>query len=167
MLCNGTSHYIEGGGGPDQAALNVLLNMKPYKEITNFAMSEDGYAAQLGTTGPQIAGKYGSRLLEKSPILIDNTVCTSKGIPFAMVHQYQYTPEYLICNFANFDRFYFIDGNNEYMRDHYANHKNKKTKVSAPFDYEEILPYEWVYYQNLDHIKMLEAFCETNKIKLI
>lgn len=86
---------------------------------------------------------------------------------FAMVHQYQYTPEYLVCNFANFDRFYFIDGNNEYMRDHYANHKNKKTKVSAPFDYEEILPYEWVYYQNLDHIKMLEAFCETNKIKLI
>ena len=94
MLCNGTSHYIEGGGGPDQAALNILLNMKQYKEITNFAMSEDGYAAQLGTTGPQIAGKYGDKLLEKSPILVDNTVCTSKGIPFAMVHQYDRVPEW-------------------------------------------------------------------------
>jgi hypothetical protein len=94
MLCNSTKHYIEGGGGPDQAALNVLLNMKPYKEITNFAMSEDGYAAQLGTTGPQIAGKYGSRLLEKSPILVDNTVCTSTGVPFAMVHQYDRVPEW-------------------------------------------------------------------------
>ena len=39
MLCNGTQHFIEGGGGPDQAALNVLLNMKSYKDITNFAKS--------------------------------------------------------------------------------------------------------------------------------
>jgi hypothetical protein len=94
MLCQGTSHYIEGGGGPDQAALNVLLNMKSYKDITNFAMSEDGYAAQLGTTGPQIADKYGSKLVEKSPILIDDKICTSKGIPFAMVHQYDRVPEW-------------------------------------------------------------------------
>jgi hypothetical protein len=94
MLCNGTSHNIEGGGGPDQAALNVLLNMKHYKDITNFAQSEDGYAAQLGTTGPQIAGKYADRLLEKSPILVDNRVCTSKGVPFAMVHQYDRVPEW-------------------------------------------------------------------------
>ena len=94
MLCNGTSHYTEGGGGPDQAALNILLNMKPYKDITNFAMSDDGYAAQLGTTGPQIAGKYGSKLVDKSPILVDNTVCTSDGTPFAIVHQYDRVPEW-------------------------------------------------------------------------
>ena len=95
LLCNAaTSHYIEGGGGPDQAALNVLLNMKPYKDITKFSMSEDGWAAQLGTTGPQIAGKYGDRLVEKSPILVDNTVCTSSGQPFAIVHQYDRVPEW-------------------------------------------------------------------------
>ena len=95
LLCNSaTSHYIEGGGGPDQAALNVLLNMKPYKDITKFSMSEDGWAAQLGTTGPQIAGKYSDRLLEKSPILVDNTVCTSNGTPFALVHQYDRVPEW-------------------------------------------------------------------------
>jgi len=92
LLCNGTSHYIEGGGGPDQAALNVLLNMKTYKDVTNFAMSEDGWAAQLGTTGPQIQGKYGDKLVENVPILVDNTVCTSKGEPFALVHQYDRTP---------------------------------------------------------------------------
>jgi len=94
MLCNSTSHYTEGGGGPDQAALNILLNMKSYKDITNFAMSDDGYAAQLGTTGPQIAGKYGSKLVDKSPILVDNTVCTSDGTPFAIVHQYDRVPEW-------------------------------------------------------------------------
>ena len=94
MLCNGTQHRIEGGGGPDQAALNVLLNMKSYRDITNFATSESGYAAQLGTTGPQITGKYGDKLLEKNPILVDNTICTSEGKPFCLVHQYDRVPEW-------------------------------------------------------------------------
>jgi len=94
MLCNSTNHWIDGGGGPDQAALNVLLNMKPYKDITNFAMSEDGYAAQLGTTGPQVAGKYADKLVEKSPILLDNMICTSDGKPFSIVHQYDRVPEW-------------------------------------------------------------------------
>ncbi len=93
LLCNGTSHQVDGGGGPDQAALNVLLNMKTYRDMTNFATSEDGWAAQLGTTGPQIAGKYGDKLVEKTPIIVDNIVCTSKGSPFALVHQYDRVPE--------------------------------------------------------------------------
>jgi len=94
MLCNGTSHFIEGGGGPDQAALNVLLNLKPYKDITNFAGSDDGYAAQLGTTGPQIYGKYGTKLVDKSPIILDNMICTSDKKPFSIVHQYDRVPEW-------------------------------------------------------------------------
>ena len=94
LLCNGTSHQVDGGGGPDQAALNVLLNMKAYADITNFAPSESGWAAQLGTTGPQIADKYADRLVEKSPIMIDNVVCTSQGIPFALVHQYDRVPDW-------------------------------------------------------------------------
>jgi len=92
LLCNGSNPFIEGGGGPDQAALNVLLQLEPYKSITNFAMSEDGYAAQLGTTGPQIQGKYGDRVVEKTPILVDNMVCTSNGQVFSLVHQYDRVP---------------------------------------------------------------------------
>lgn len=88
MLCNGTLHQIEGGGGPDQAALNVLLNMKPYKDITRFTMSEEGWAAQLGTTGPQVLSKYSNKLVEKTPILVDDTVCTNEGKVFTLVHQY-------------------------------------------------------------------------------
>jgi len=94
MLCNGTQHFIEGGGGPDQAALNVLLNMKSYKDITNFAKSEDGWAAQLGTTGPQIAHQYGDKIVEPNPILEGDMVCTSNGTPFALVHQYDRVPEW-------------------------------------------------------------------------
>ncbi len=93
-MCNGTSHFTEGGGGPDQAAVNILLNMKPYRDITRFTASEEGWAAQLGTTGPHIVGKYADKLVEKTPILVDNTVCTSDGTPFVMVHQYDRVPEW-------------------------------------------------------------------------
>jgi hypothetical protein len=85
---------------------------------------------------------------------------------FGMIHQYQYKPEIVIAHFANFERFYFVSPEGDRMQEWFINHKPKKTKASAPWDYEEILPYEWVYYQNLDHIKMLEAFCESNNIKL-
>lgn len=94
MLCNGTNHFIEGGGGPDQAALNVLLNLSPYKDITNFSNSDAGYAAQLGTTGPQIFGKYGTKLVDKCPIILDNMICTSDKIPFSIIHQYDRVPEW-------------------------------------------------------------------------
>lgn len=94
LMCNGTQRYIEGGGGPDQAALNIILNMKPYKDITRFTMSEEGWAAQLGTTGPQIKGKYGHLLVENRPEFskIKGLVTTSTGEPFALVHQYDRVP---------------------------------------------------------------------------
>lgn len=94
LSCGGAPANVPGGGGPDQAALNVLLDMQPYKDITNFAMSEDGYAAQLGTTGPQISAKYGRYLVEPTPILVGDLVCTSSGKPFALVHQYDRVPEW-------------------------------------------------------------------------
>jgi len=86
---------------------------------------------------------------------------------FGLINKYEYVPEIVICNFANFERFYFVSPNAEYMQDWYINYSSKKTKVTAPWNYQEILPYEWVYYQNLDHIKMLETFCNSQGIKLI
>lgn len=86
---------------------------------------------------------------------------------FGMINQYNYIPKTVICNFANFERFYFVDENSTHMRDWYINYSPKVTKAHAPWNYQEILPYEWVYYQNLDHIKMLEVFCKSNNINLI
>lgn len=86
---------------------------------------------------------------------------------FGLINQYKYLPKILICNFANFERFYFVDSEAQYLRDWYINYSPKVTKAKAPWNYEEILPYEWVYYQNLDHIKMLETFCDAAGIKLI
>lgn len=89
LACGRSPESVPGGGGPDQAALNVLLSTIPYSDITKFFTSEDGYAAQLGTTGPQVEHQFGEFLLSPPPILNDDgLVCTSTGTPFMMVHQY-------------------------------------------------------------------------------
>lgn len=95
LLCDAApAHYIEGGGGPDQAAYNVLINSYPWKEHTLFAKSEDGWAAQLGTTGPQIQDRYGKFVTEPLPTLKDGIVCTSTGEPYYVVHQYDRVPQW-------------------------------------------------------------------------
>lgn len=86
---------------------------------------------------------------------------------FGMIKQYDYVPEYVICNFPPFERFYFIDGSGEKMKDYWLGNKARKTKDQIPWDYGATIPYEWVYYYNLNHIQMLEAFCKANSIKLI
>lgn len=95
LLCDAApAHYIEGGGGPDQAAYNVLINSYPWKEHTLFAKSEDGWAAQLGTTGPQIQDRYGKFVTELLPTIKDGIVCTSTGEPYYVVHQYDRVPQW-------------------------------------------------------------------------
>lgn len=95
LLCDAApAHRIDGGGGPDQAAYNVLINSKPYSDITWHVPSEAGWAAQLGTTGPHIASRYASKLTEPAPIMKDGLVCTSTGEPFFIVHQYDRIPEW-------------------------------------------------------------------------
>jgi hypothetical protein len=95
LLCGHSPENVPGGGGPDQAALNVLLNFEAYKYITNFAMSEDGYASQLGTTGQTNNFQtFKPFLVEPIPMMIDGVVCTSTGKPFSIVHQYDRVTEW-------------------------------------------------------------------------
>lgn len=96
LTCGGAPQHVPGGGGPDQAAMNVLLNLSTYREITNFASSESGYAAQLGTTAdPNKIGLFGPKLLEPKPIIDYKTgeVKTSTGKLFSIVHQYDRVPK--------------------------------------------------------------------------
>jgi len=92
LICNGMPGQINGGGGPDQAALNILLNTEAYKKITKFNKSEDGWCAQLGTTGPT-SGCL-NYIHEPSPIMENGIVKTNEGKPFALVHQYDRIPEW-------------------------------------------------------------------------
>jgi hypothetical protein len=93
LLSNGTTHHQPGGGGPDQAALNILLNTEAYHRHFYGATSEDGWAAQLGTTmDPRKIDAYRSSLLEPAPIILNDQVCTSHGTPHYLVHQYDRVP---------------------------------------------------------------------------
>lgn len=79
----------------DQAVYNFLLWQEPFKSITKFASSEDGWAAQLGTTAdPSKIENFKPFLLENTPKMVDDKVVTSTGKEFALVHQYDRVPEW-------------------------------------------------------------------------
>lgn len=86
---------------------------------------------------------------------------------FGLVHKYNYAPKVLVCSFADFNRVHFVSGDGKFMRDWFMHHFRPKVTAEMPWVYGEILPYEWVYMHNLDHIKMLEAFCSQVGTKLI
>ena len=79
-----------GTPNPDQAAYNVLLSIEPYKSITRFNMSEEGWAAQMGTTcDPDKLRFFGDGMIEPRPVIGEDAVVrTSTGKPFVIVHQY-------------------------------------------------------------------------------
>lgn len=95
LICNGMPQYIPGGGGPDQAALNVLLQTEPYKNITKFAMSEDGWACQAGTTvDPLKIQSFRAKLLEAEPKWDGEYATTSTGKRHAVLHQWDRIPQW-------------------------------------------------------------------------
>lgn len=89
MCCQGNATH-----NPDQSALNILLNLEPYKSITKFVNSEQGWAAQLGTTAdPSQIHRFKPYLLEPEPKILSNgMVTTNSGIPYTVVHQYDRVP---------------------------------------------------------------------------
>ena len=82
-----------GRPNPDQAAYNFILNTCAWNKITLKTMSEDGWAAQAGTTAdPEKMHYFRPKLLEPEP-LWDGLQCkTSTGIPHAILHQYDRIP---------------------------------------------------------------------------
>jgi hypothetical protein len=94
MMCGRSPAFIEGGGGPDQAALNILLHHTSWKSITNFATSESGFAAQLGTSADPTKSNLIPFLTESRPIIDEEKglVKTCKGELYYIVHQYDRVP---------------------------------------------------------------------------
>jgi hypothetical protein len=93
LLCNGAPMYVEGGGGPDQAALNLLLSLKPYKDITLYTEHDDGWACQCGTTvDPSKINNFRPNLLSPEPVWKDGVMYNSKGEKYAILHQYNRVP---------------------------------------------------------------------------
>ena len=93
LLCRGAPQFVYGGGGPDQAALNLLLSLKPYKDITLYTNHDDGWACQCGTTvDPSKINSFRPNLLSPEPVWKDGVMYNSKGEKYAIVHQYNRVP---------------------------------------------------------------------------
>ena len=96
MICANMPHTIPGGGGPDQAAYNVLLTMNQYENITRFTTAKDAWAAQLGTVAdPNKISQYRPHLIDFEPIIENGQVFNNEGRKYCIVHQYDRVPNLL------------------------------------------------------------------------
>jgi len=94
LMCGGAPSIVDGGGGPDQAAYNILLNSSVYQDKLKVASSDHTWAAQLGVIAPQKRILLNNIVSEPAPTFIDDVVCTCDGKPYTIVHQYNRIPEW-------------------------------------------------------------------------
>lgn len=79
----------------DQAVFNVTIQSRAYQDAVLFAEQKLAWACQAGTVAdPAKMNLFRPKLLEPEPVWRDNTVYTSTGIPFVIVHQYDRVPEW-------------------------------------------------------------------------
>lgn len=96
LMSKGAPAHVPGGGGPDQAALNLFLSnplLSPHVEIATHLST---WAAQLGTTmDPNKMATFGTKLLEPAPKFDAERglVVNHQGDPFTIVHQWDRVPE--------------------------------------------------------------------------
>lgn len=86
-------HHIPGGGGPDQAAYNLLIR-NAVGSRARILGHEMPWAAQLGTTGPQVDPSWSVHVCEPKPMIDNGVVKTHCGGIYAIVHQYNRVPEW-------------------------------------------------------------------------
>jgi hypothetical protein len=80
---------------PDQAGVNFLLNLEPYKSITKFNDHDVNWACQLGTTAnPHKINHFRPNLLSPEPVFDGHHIYTSKGEKYCLVHQYNKVPDW-------------------------------------------------------------------------
>lgn len=111
LLCRGSQPYIVGGGGPDQAALNILVSTEPYFSTTHYTTPNDSFMVHAGTStaaikagvggigeaylrNPSLLDTFKENFLYDDCQLINDQVCNSKGEPYCIVHQYDRVPQW-------------------------------------------------------------------------
>ena len=73
----------------DQAAYNVIIHRRPWKEITQFTRLMDGWTINAHVTNYEPdKNRFEPFLLEPRPTIKDGLVVNQHGDPFYIVHQY-------------------------------------------------------------------------------
>jgi hypothetical protein len=105
LSCQGSPLHVPGGGGPDQAALNTILKMSPWDDITWRTNHDDGWACQAGTVAdPAKMDKFGPKLVDNQPSWDGENVMTPDGKKYVIVHQYNRIPEWKEVIEKRYDR---------------------------------------------------------------
>ena len=102
-----TNGYVQGGGGADQAAMNILLNQTAWQNITRFFTTGDGWALNAGTTNdPTKRELFEGKMLglpaffatvdpaNPDAFVLVPGVKTIDNRLFHIVHQYDRVPEW-------------------------------------------------------------------------
>ena len=105
LACQGSPLHVPGGGGPDQAALNVVLNMEPWAEVTWRTNHKDGWACQCGTVAdPNKINDFKPLLTDCEPFWDGNHAYTPEGRLYTIVHQYNRVPAWKEVIEKRYDR---------------------------------------------------------------
>jgi hypothetical protein len=104
-MCIGSPLYVPGGGGPDQAAYNVILSMEPWWDNLLVTGHYEGWACQCGTTvDPNKIDSFRPHLLDGEPVWDGEYALTPYGKKYAIVHQYNRVPAWKYVIEKRYDR---------------------------------------------------------------
>lgn len=79
----------------DQAAMNLIMQMHPWQQVTRFATGEDGWACQAGTMAdPAKIDVFRPKLQEAEPRWDGQFSTTSDGRRHVILHQWDRVPEW-------------------------------------------------------------------------
>lgn len=105
FMCRGSQPRIEGGGGPDQAAMNIMLNIEPFMYMAMKTNPTDGWVVHAGTSMPAVeagSGGIGEAYRQNPNMLLpfvhdivydtDNKFITVNGKKLTIVHQWDRVP---------------------------------------------------------------------------
>ena len=80
---------------PDQAGVNLMLSLEPYKSITKFNDHDSNWACQCGTTvDPNKIDSFRPNLLCPEPQFDGEYAVNSKGERYVLLHQYNRVPKW-------------------------------------------------------------------------
>jgi hypothetical protein len=95
LSSSGSPLYVPGGGGPDQAALNVILSLEPWRNVTNFTDHKSSWSVQCGTTvDPNQIASFRPNIIDSEPTWDGAFAYNPRGEKYCLVHQYNRVPEW-------------------------------------------------------------------------
>jgi hypothetical protein len=93
IMSQGRPQHVYGGGGPDQAAYNIIMGMLSLNRNTEYGHHDNAWACQCGTTMDKNKPDLIKMNVGPLPKFNGEYVVNSVEEPYHIVHQYNRVPE--------------------------------------------------------------------------